>query len=70
MHALFLAPTCLISCKCGDLFAGYENGEVVKLHDAEYGEADLPFPVGGTVADYREDPECTGCGGDLMFSAV
>lgn len=64
----FLAPVVLITCKCGDTFAGYERGLVMKLRDAEYGECD--WWVGGTVKSYREDPECSGCGGDLTFTAI
>ncbi|MGM9381099.1 hypothetical protein [Streptomyces antibioticus] len=65
---LFLAPTVLITCECGDVFAGYESGEVIKLHDAEYGEAGVS--LGAILFMYREDPECAGCFRPLEFSEL
>lgn len=67
---LFLAPTCLIACECGELFAGYENGDVVKLRDAEDNDLAGGLGLGPILYMYREDPECTACGGDLKFTAV
>lgn len=64
----FMAPTVVISCPCGDVFAGYENGLVIKLRDAEYGESGMW--VGASVQDYREDPECSNCFNTLSFTAL
>ncbi|MFE9924285.1 hypothetical protein ACFYQA_22690 [Streptomyces sp. NPDC005774] len=66
---LFLAPVVLFTCECGDVFAGYENGDVIKLHDAEYGDLG-GLSLGPILYMYREDPDCTGCGGDLVFTAL
>lgn len=69
---LFKAPTVVIACECGDLFAGYEDGTVVKLRDAmdsEYAELG-GVEIGPFLHLYYDDPECSGCGGDLNFSAI
>ncbi|MEU4984888.1 hypothetical protein [Streptomyces sp. NPDC021969] len=69
---LFMAPTVVITCECGDTYAGYEDGTAVKLKDAmcpeydELGGVDL----GQILHMYYEDPECSGCGGDLKFAAL
>jgi hypothetical protein len=69
---LFKAPTVLITCKCGDMLAGYEDGDVIKLRDAECPEYDVLGGVwiGPYLHLYYEDPECSGCGGDLKFTAI
>ncbi|MFG2923899.1 hypothetical protein ACGFYA_20620 [Streptomyces sp. NPDC048305] len=64
----FMAPTVLITCECGDVFAGYENGDVIKVRDAEEGECGSW--VGGTVADYREDPQCSGCLSEMTIRSI
>ncbi|MDX3525092.1 hypothetical protein P1P75_01140 [Streptomyces sp. ID05-39B] len=52
---------------CADAFEVTDQG-VVKLHDEEYGEC--VWLVGGTLADYVEDPDCSGCGSELVFNTV
>ncbi|QOV06210.1 hypothetical protein KGG72_gp80 [Streptomyces phage Salutena] len=72
LETLFMAPTMTISCKCGELYAAYENGHVIKLRDSSEPDYEGMGGVwlGRTLHYYTEDPECTACFGDLIFTAI
>lgn len=52
---------------CADAFEVTDQG-IVKTYDEEYGECG--WMVGGSLPDYIEDPECSGCGSELVFSST
>ncbi|MET8111199.1 hypothetical protein [Streptomyces prasinus] len=72
LSTMFMAPTVVITCECGDTYSGYENGHVVKLRDAECPEYNELGGVwlGPMLNLYYDDPECSGCGGDLSFASL